>query len=507
MSIVNALSQNLNQFPHPVTAFSVIETHLSWILLTGKYAYKIKKPLNLGFADFSTLEKRHFYTQEELELNRKITPSLYLKTIPIYGSIDHPQFKSDGKPPIEYALKMQEFSPSDLMTQWIKGSTKIERESSLTKFAEDLAQFHQHAPALPKNSPYGNVSKLKITLLDNFKTILSASQHPEIVQIAQTLKNWTETQWVILEPLLRSRYQKGAIRRLHGDLHMGNIVWFQNKLCAFDCIEFNPEFQWIDPLNDLAFLVMDLEFQSYQHEAYLLLNAYLDHTADYEGLPLLTLYKVYRTLVRTKIAFLSPHKNEEARDAVALSYLNYANALSQRPSPCRPGFILMHGYCGSGKSHLATNLGKHLPILVLRTDVLRYRLFHSAIYSSENRLKVYQTLFNISKQLISQNQALLIDGSFLQKRYRQLFSDFAEASQMPWILLDQQISLNELKIRLNHRNQKKKNHFGSEANLEVLAIQQREFEPLDTNEQKHSFSVLPDTDLNFIVKYSIQKLL
>jgi len=506
MTLIQALLRHPKRFPNPVRGLKLIETHISWVILTGEYAYKIKKPLNLGFLDFSTLEKRHYFIEQELVLNQALTSSLYQSVLPIYGSETDPSFTPDGKPPIEYALQMREFSQRDLLTHWIKRVPHSTRNLAFETFIQQLADFHKTAPLLPENSPYGQMPELQKAVYENFQVIETRSHHSEILGLCAELRRWTESTLANLMPLLTSRKIAGFTRQLHGDLHLGNLVWFDDQVQAFDRIEFNPDFQWIDTMNDLGFLLMDLEYRGYWHLAYRCLNLYLDITADYESLKLLRFYKIYRALVLAKVAILSPHAHDHTRDHAVLSYLHYADNLRKKPNPLSPGIMLMHGFSGSGKSILATTVGTRLPALILRTDV--YRQIHvlgqntatSTLYSPENRFKVYVALLSYVKDLVQEGYPVVIDGSFLKAEHRQAFSDVAQQMNCPWVIIDLQVKLQTLQARLESPDQSTQKRFGSQANFQVLEEQQREAEALSPIEHAHLIRIRPKTSLRSVLK-------
>lgn len=486
--LIEAL-QNPDLFPHPVRRFQVIETHLSWVLLTGLFAYKIKKPINLGFADFSTLEKRRYYCEQEILRNTAFTERLYLDVVPLYGSQNSPRFIDDGHAPIEYAVKMHEFPQENLLKQWIAEADPTEVRSQLQALAERIAHSHQHATRAAPDAYYGSFAAVCEPILDNFRDIKKFSTHPDIQDLTQRIETWHHQTIESLRPLLAQRKRDGFIRNGHGDLHSENIVFFNKALHCFDCIEFNLEFQWIDTMNDLAFLIMDLEFRGHVLYASQLLNHCLHATGDYQGLVLLNFYKSYRALVRAKTTLLTPSAQSET---IALRYLQYAYRLTQTDGA---SLILMHGYSGSGKSHLCRRLNVALPFVMLKTDVYRRQL-ESALPSAQSQDKytakkiqdVYEALFALSALLLQQGHCILVDGTFLKQSQRQLFTHFARQNEIAYVILNLMVEQSCLQTRIEGRLR----HPGasrSEANLSVLEKQVAASEPLDTTEQAHSVTI------------------
>jgi len=409
-----------------------------------------------------------------------------LGVLPLFGSPKQPQFEPDGNPPIEYTVKMREFSPNNLIAHWIRRVSPEKCASSFAEFGTYLAEFHQKAPVLPPNSPYGQLPDLAQAMMDNFSVIAQNSQNPEIRAAIRSLEIETKNRLEDLRPLLQRRKDQGWIRQLHGDLQVANLVYFDKRILAFDRIEFNPDFQWIDTLSDLGFLLMDLEHQGQIKAAYACLNAYLDKTADYEGLALLRFYKIYRALVRAKIALLSPHPNQTTREQAVQAYLNDALNLQKAPSPRRPVLIITHGYSGSGKSHLARILGQHFPALVLRTDVYRQVQVlpsQDSPYSPENRAQVYLQLRDFARTLLQEGYPVLIDGTFLKAEQRHCFRNLAQSLGCPYRMIDFKITEKTLKKRLTSPTQTRNPRFGSEANLTILQSQMSEAEALSPEEQ------------------------
>lgn len=325
--LIQAL-QDPSLYDHPISQFEIIETHLSLVILTGTFAYKIKKPVYFPFVDFSTLEKRLFYCQEELRLNQKLAPSLYQEVLPISGSFDHPHIGlHPSKPTIEYAIKMAQFDTEQVLARLLKqGHLTV---SHLNKLAEQISLFHQEAAKSELFSPYGEPHTIQTAMLDNFSEclpLLNAKKLDALNTPLLELQAWSKNQFKILEPLFLARKQAGFIRECHGDLHLENMVLFNNQLIIFDCIEFNNTLHWIDTMNDIAFLTMDLHAKQAPKKAWYFLNRYLALTEDFEGMALLPFYQVYRAMVRAKVALLSPSPNPLA---LFSHYLNLAQAFTQ----------------------------------------------------------------------------------------------------------------------------------------------------------------------------------
>ncbi|MFO6003290.1 phosphotransferase, partial [Pseudomonas aeruginosa] len=251
-----AALQNPALYPHPVERFEVIETHISWVLLTGPYAYKIKKPMDFGFLDFTSLDKRRFYCNEELRLNQRLTDDLYLEVLPITGSEEAPRIGGDGEA-IEYLLKMRQF-PQDNLLAAIQGRGELSNQH-IDELAEQIAHFHQNTPKVPLEHPLGTAESCMAPVRQNFEQVRPLLKDKADLQQLDALEAWAESSFERLLPVLQERKAKGFIRECHGDIHLGNAALIDGRVVLFDCIEFNEPFRFTDVCADFAFLAMDLE--------------------------------------------------------------------------------------------------------------------------------------------------------------------------------------------------------------------------------------------------------
>lgn len=495
-SLIETL-QNPALYDHSVNHFKVIETHLSWVLLTGQYAYKIKKPVNLGFADFSTLEKRHYYCQKELELNQGLAGNIYLSLVPISGSKDAPQLNDDSAP-IEYALKMNEFSQEQLLTHIIHQD--VLSSPHWQQLAEQIAFFHQNTETAPPDSPFRQLEAVTAPALDNFSTcyelLLDEDWKPKIKHLEQ----WTKGMIEKLSPTFNERSYHGFIRRCHGDIHLGNIALIGDFLTIFDCIDFNENFYWIDVMNDLAFLLMDLKSNHFNQTSNLILNRYLAMTGDYEGIALLKYYEVYRAMVRGKVALICAHQFEDlaAKQAEEAKFAKYTQLALEMTQESSPKLILMHGVSGSGKSTLSLDLMQEIQAIRLRSDVERKRLCHSlessVLYSPEMTHKTYQSLIQNAQLLIAQGISVIIDAAFLKYRERELFYELAKNTQTPCLIISCFASEETLKQRITQRLEAQIDP--SDADVEVLNMQLEFQEPLTSAEKMITYAVNTEESIN-----------
>lgn len=493
MSLIQSLLKP-EAYSHPVAEITLIETHISWVLLTGDYAYKIKKAIQFDFLDFSTLEKRHFYCREELRLNRRLAPDLYLQVVPITGTVEQAHINGAGEI-IEYAVQMRQFSGQQLLSE-IAQQGKL-TAATIDQLADLTADFHHGVEIDTSDDRYGSVKEVQHWFLGNFvhvKPLLL--QDEKFSQQISLLEQWGEQQLAKNAALMQQRKQQGFIRECHGDLHLGNIAIFENKATPFDCIEFEPALRWIDVISEIAFVVMDLQKRGFSHFAYRFLNRYLTQTGDYQGVSLLHYYLVYRALVRTKIALLRWQQHQNPQDfQEAKAYADLAENFSQ-PKP--PLLVITRGYSGSGKSTFGMQLAENLGFIHLRSDVERKRLLGAAqqgenrqinqgIYSAENILFIYQKMADLAAAMLDSGFSVLIDAAFLKIEQRNLFQQLAADKHIRFLILDFYAPESELKQRIMQRLQA--GNDASEATLAVLEHQLKTAQALTDAELEETIRV------------------
>ena len=492
-TLLNAL-QNPALYDHPVSDFTLMETHISWVLLTGDFVYKIKKPVNFGFLDFSTLEQRAHYCAEELRLNQRLAPELYLDVIPVRGSESAPSLSGDG-PIIEYMVRTRQFRQQDLLGN-------LQRAGGLThehidSLAHTLADFHQRIARAAPDTPWGEPEQVQAPVAQNFDQIRPMlTDAGDLAQLEQ-LEHWAHTTFQRLIPQLAQRKADGLIRECHGDIYLDNVTLINGQVTLFDCIEFNDAFRWIDVVSDVAFMAMDLEDRGLPDLSQRFVNGWLEHTGDYAGLAVLNYYKAYRAMVRAKVALFSlsqPDMDQQQRDRVMARYRGYANlAESYTRIPLRFG-LLTHGVSGSGKSTLSSALVSTLGVIRVRSDVERKRLFgpsaQPALYGPDATQQTYSRLAELAGLILAAGYPVIVDATHLQRAQRQVIRHAIENQGVPCLILHCQAPLDTIEIWLNARQRKGADP--SDADIHVVNLQLQQMEPLDDQEKQISLRVATD---------------
>ncbi len=488
--LIAALS-NPGLYPHPVAAVEHLETHISHLILAGEYAYKIKKPVDLGFLNFRDLDARRHYCEEELRLNRRTAPAIYMTVIPIAGPADHPTLGGTG-PPIEYAVKMRRFPQSALFSAMLDRNALQARH--IDALGLHIVELHGKAAPAKAVSPFGEPRWIEETALQNFEQLDPLLEDESDKRILETLRIDTERAHAQLREVFGLRKRKGFIRECHGDLHLENIVWYDGDAMPFDCIEFNDGLRWIDVMNEVGFVVVDLCVRSGPKFGFRLLNAYLEQTGDYSGLAALRYYMIYRAVVRAKVLKLRAQQTSNASMAEKSrmrSYLTFAQHFASDVSS--GAIIITHGVSGSGKSTLTQHLLEELGAIRARSDVERKRLAglsfttHSGgalgqgIYASQATLDTYARLERLARVIAKAGYMAIIDATFLRRDQRKRFRCLAEELGLPFVILDCQAQEAVLRARITERE--RRGGDPSEADLTVLEHQLKTREPLNSSEQ------------------------
>lgn len=472
-------------FPHPVEQIDIIETHISWVVLTGRIAYKFKKPVNFGFLDFSSLDKRREACEQELRLNSRSAPEIYLGLVAVVVRGDGLALVAYGVNPdqskvLEYGISMREFPQSAQLDRQFEAGCLT--GADMDQVAAMISGLHQSAAIAGADQPWGEPQTLLQPALENFRHLRDLGGGES--QMLAQLQRWSEAEFAARQALFRQRKRDGRVRECHGDLHLSNLVRIGSDIVAFDCIEFDPALRWIDVLSDVAFLHMDLMVRQRADLAFRFLNSYLELGGDYAGIPVLPFYLCYRSMVRAKVAALQmsndslPDLRRRRLGRRRQAHLRFARSLVDA---AMPRLVLMHGLSGSGKTWLSQQLLEHLPAMRIRSDVERKRLHgldaaadtHSApragIYSDSATRRIYRHLLECADAMLQSGCNVIVDAAFLDPQKRQAFVQLAAQRHLPCVIIACEAPLATLRERLVRRSQKGGD--ASEASLEVLASQ------------------------------------
>lgn len=476
------------RYPHAVAQVELVQTHISWVLLAGEFAYKIKKPLKLPFLDFSTLALRHACCQDELRLNRRFAPEIYLGVVGIVQTPQGPRWSGEGAV-IEYAVQMRRFDDAMRLDRvCARGQLQPQHLSDL---ADTLVAFHAATAVAPQASRFGSASAIILPARDNFSDLRQLLPQAAVHTRLVALQAWTEAQFLQLAPQMGARKQAGWVRECHGDLHLANLVLLGQGVRMFDCIEFNEDLRWIDVANEIAFTYVDLLAHDQPGLATWFVNEVWSRSGDYESAVLLRFYAVYRALVRAKVAAIRMAQTHDDT-AEALAHIALAERLVE-PPPAR--LVITHGLSGCGKtvaSDVLLQTDAQASTIRVRSDVERKRLYgleptqHSGsatgagLYAADAHLRTYSRLRALAGMLLRAGWSVVVDAAFLRRADRDAFRMLAQDIGVPFAILAPQATPAQLRERIQARSAQGGD--ASEATLEVLEQQMRTIEPLAPDE-------------------------
>ncbi|MEN9201749.1 MAG: AAA family ATPase [Thermostichus sp. DG02_2_bins_29] len=450
-------------YPHAVQApIQLIQTHISYILLTGDYAYKVKKPLNFGFLDFTSLEQRRHFCQEELRMNQRGAPGIYLEVLPITQS--NGRFQLNGSPEsgdcVEYTLKMRQFPQENLL------SNLLARGELTAALMEELgrvvAAFHAQTKTNDYIRSFGQPERVREAFDENYQQTRRYIGGPQTAQQYQETQAYTDRFFAQRRDLFQQRLDQNRIRECHGDLHLGNICFWEGKLLLFDCIEFNESFRFVDVMYDVSYTVMDLDARHRPDLGNAYLNTYLEETGDWEGLKVLPIYLNRQAYVRAKVtSFLldDPTATEEVKVEACQTAAQYYRLAWRYTRPKQGQIILMSGLSGAGKSTVARYLARQLNAIHIRSDAVRKHLAGirlrerggQEIYTPEMTAKTYQRLVQLGTELALEGYTVILDAKFDRQDLRGMAIAQAQAQGIPLRILHCQAPMATLQERLQRR--------------------------------------------------------
>lgn len=463
---------------------ALVETHISWVLLDGEHAWKVKKPLTLGFLDFAKVETRRTCCEEEVRLNRRLAPEIYLDVVAIRGEPQAPRLEGAGTP-IDHAVRMRQFDAGALFSERLAAGTLD--ADTVERFARRLAAFQRAVAVADATVPWGDAERVRADTARTLDDIAAAA--PSSASWVAGMRERFEARALQLRPVLDERKRDGWVREGHGDLHLANVVVLDTQVTAFDCIEFDPGLRWIDVQNDAAFLAMDLLAHERADLAYRFLDAWLGELGDYNGLRVLRYYLAYRALVRELIASIRRAQPGGA-DAHAPRYGALAAQLLGEP---QPRLLITHGVSGSGKSFVAGRLLERTGAIRIRSDLERKRLhgldalarsrseLDEGMYVADASARTYARLLELAEASLDAGWPTIVDATFLRAADRDRFRELGERRGVPFSILDCTADARVLRERVATRLAQAADP--SEADLPVLERQLAHREPLSDDER------------------------
>lgn len=508
-------------YPHAVSdKIELVQTHASLIFLTGKYAYKIKKNVNFGFLNYSTLAKRKHFIELELDLNSKIAPELYLEVLPI-SDRHHQLILNDSQQIVEYTLKMRQFPQEDLFSNLLERGLDSDRFVELGKI---VAQFHQNAKTNDYISSFGTVAQIRTAFDENYQqsrkyigVVQTREQYEATKAYTDTFLDARRRQALCLAPdgdlkdtpsnnvgshrfftqteLFQERIKRHKIKQCHGDLHLKNICLWRDRIQLFDRIEFNESFRFVDTMYDVAFTVMDLEAKGKPEFANAFLNSYLEHSGDWQGLLVLPLYLCRQAYVRAKVNSLmldDPQVDDSDKQAAKKAASDYYRQAYEYTQDRSGSLILMSGLSGSGKSTVAKTIARNQGAIQIRSDAVRKHLAGIAldesgsdeIYTPDMTQKTYNRLLELGIMLAEQGYRIILDAKYDRIKLRQSVIARAKEYSLPLKIVYCTAPLAVLRDRLSDRQEDI-----SDATADLLAQQQANTEPFTTEEQDYVTTV------------------
>lgn len=473
-------------FPHATGELQLLETHISWVVLTGEFAYKIKKPIDFGFVNFSTLELREATCHDEVRLNRRWSEDIYLDVCLITGTPEAPSLGGDSEP-FEFAVRMRQFQQRQLLSRCLTADRLQARH--LEAFALELARFHQRVDGQP-GPDLGTPEAVRHPVMHNFDPLLDAELPDADRALAVRLREFAVRWFDDHHNLLERRRADGFVRECHGDLHLENMLLVKGRIELFDCLEFNASLRWVDVMSEIAFLVMDLESRGRPDFARRFLNAYIEHSGDHEGLALLPFYVAYRAVVRAKVDQLrrnQPAEDPASRQALLRELEGYLDEAATYARQAQPRLTVMCGVSGTGKTRYSRQF-IDAGFIRLRSDFERKRLAGSeldvpvqgdrsipelpppeVLYAAESTRRTYAELARRAEICLAAGFSVVIDATCLMATQRRLFVDLAQRLGTPFHLFLLEHAPAVLEQRIRGRQEKQQDL--SDADIEVLRLQ------------------------------------
>ncbi|HEY82832.1 MAG TPA: AAA family ATPase [Dehalococcoidia bacterium] len=500
-------------YPHHPRSVELVQTQMSFIFLADDYVYKVKKPVDLGYLDYTTLEKRRFYCQREVELNQRLCSDAYLGVVSVVNEKGHISLEGQGEA-LEYAVKMRRL-PQQAMMNVLLAQDRVSPQM-LTRVAEKLAEFHRSAQTGPAISAFGDLGTITGNTEENFSQTEKYIGRTISQERYQHIRDYTNSFIAQNTDLFRRRVAEGRIRDCHGDLHAAHIC-FCDDICIYDCIEFNDRFRYGDVASEVAFLAMDLDHYGRADLSRHFVKSYVARSQDEELMRLLNFYKCYRAYVRGKVEslklddpYITPEEKRRTED-IAASYFDLAHAYTWS----RPVLFITVGLVGTGKTTLSQALAKRLGLVVISSDVTRKRLagipltehrleeFDRGIYSAEFTRRTYDKLFEEAKDTLGQGGSVILDASFIKRAERLRAKSLAEEMNADFIILECVLDEENVKRYLAQRWQQGS---VSDGRWEIYQSQRGHFDPV--TEVADAAHIIVDTSLpeDEVIRHTLDEI-
>ncbi|MBI2353993.1 MAG: AAA family ATPase [Deltaproteobacteria bacterium] len=476
-------------YPEPTHYVEMLQTHVSWIFLTDSHAYKVKKAVDFGFLNFSTIDRRRFYCNEEVRLNRRLCPDIYEGVVELRETPGGAAFFGDG-PIIDFAVRMKRMPAERMLDRMVK-SNEIS-VADMREVARVIAAFHQAAPTSPAISEYGHLDRIMFNWLENLEQMIPFEDTTLPAGERERIREWVSSFAEENAELFSRRVDEGFIRECDGDIHLENICMLADRVCIFDCIEFNERFRCCDTAADVAFLLMDLDYHGRHDLAGEVIAAYLAASGDSGMTALIDFYKIYRAVVRGKVESfrlndhgIERHERERAAER-ATRYFRLARGYIERRG-LRPTLFITCGVMGCGKSTLAEQLCFELGIAGFSSDAVRKRLaglqpgtpvpeaYAAGLYDRRTSDAVYAELIRLAEAELASGRSVLLDASFMRRADRSRCATLAERCSAAFVILRVTCGDAENRRRLTERSASGRSV--SDGRVELLDQQRQAFEP------------------------------
>ncbi|MCA1960035.1 MAG: AAA family ATPase [Desulfomonile sp.] len=513
--LIRALS-NPRIYPHGPESVQVIHTHISVVFVAGDLVYKVKKPVDFGFLDFTTLDKRRFFCGQEVRLNSRFSEGIYLGVAGIYDGPRGINLGGQGEE-IETAVLMRRIPEEFTLTRMLEDDRVTPK--ILDRIADRIAQIHAASPSGPQIAVHGSFEVIRQNVKENFdqtevfigRTINRATY--------EAIQNGSVEFMRANRGLFQTRVARGFIRDCHGDLHLDHVI-VMNGISLVDCIEFNDRFRFGDTASDLGFLLMDLDFHGFPAYAVLVAKRYAETANDPHVLDLLGFYKSYRAFVRGKVLGFAldepevPVDKKEAAARTAEDYFRLSLASLKQAPP--PSLVVMCGLTGAGKSFLAVRLAKRLGAVTFRSDVIRkeihgiptteHRLdkYGVGIYSTNATGRTYQVLLDRARTALERQESVILDASFMRGEDRAEARRIAEQARARFFIIECTCTDEMAEARLIERLRVRGEP--SDGRMEIFAEQKMRFEPIHPDECRFLRRWDSSTDPNAFLKAFIREV-